>query len=134
MSTWTAIGPRSWRAVQTLTDSAPSTTAEGVALDGVGAVVALVHAPAGQTFAGAGTWLGYIYSPLAVGGAAWLRSPRHDQDCSDLTGLADATLAAFPVSSPTGRFALVPSGITLSGAGTTVTTDYVLTGIRGEAL
>lgn len=134
MSTWLQLGPRSMRATQTLTDSAPASVAEGVSLEAVASVLAILHAPAGQTFTGVGTLLGYVYAPLANGGAAWLRAPRADFDLSDVAGLGDATLPAFPVASPTGRFALVPSGITLSGAGTTITTDYVATGVRSEAL
>lgn len=121
------------RAVQALTETAPTLATDGVDLSSVSAIVPVLHAPGGQTFSGGGMMLGYVYVPLANGGAAWIRSPRSDYDMADASGLTDATLPAYPVLSATGRFALIPSAVTVS-SGSSMTTDYVCTGVRGEAL
>ena len=131
MATWTPIAldggafARTTRAVQALTEVAP-VAVEGVQLDinyGIETILPVVRAPAGQTFTGAGFFLGYIYvASLGL----WVRAPRADLDCSDLAGLEIAALPSLPVNSATGWFQLVPNGIGVSG-GAEIITDYVCT-------
>lgn len=118
-ATWTSTGARSVKSTQALSEAAPVAAADGLALDDVGAVQPILHAPAGQTITG-GTLLGYIYT-----GSAWVRAPRADYDLSAVVGLQDSALPSTIVDAPRGRFALIASGITLSGAGTTVTIDFL---------
>lgn len=117
---WSLLGTRSARVVQDTTESAPSLATDGVLLSDVATIVLVLRAPAGQTFDGTGTLLGYIYVPEL---ARWVRIKRADQELSDMTSLEEGSLSTMVVDQPTGRFMLVASGVGLS-AGTTFTTDY----------
>src|SRR3954454_17297937 len=127
---WTPIGssPRSVQAVQALTEAAPSVASDGVLLEGVESIVPVIHAPGGQTFTG-GSLLGYIYT-----GTAWVRAPQSDVLLDNYVGLSDASLSALIVDSPRGRFQFVPNAVTLSGAGTTITTEYFCTTKTGTGI
>jgi hypothetical protein len=119
---WTPKGTRSMQAVEALTEVAPVSTNEGVDLQDVWSIAPIVHAPAGQTFTGAGSLLGYVYISST---SMWVRFPRADYDLSELAGLQDAALPTFEVKSPRGRFALIANGVVLSGAGAEITIEFL---------
>lgn len=120
-ATWSFAPSRSTTATEALTEAAPALAADGVNLEGVSAVVPIVHAPVGQTFTGAGRLLGYVYHPST----GWVRFPRGDYDLAEVSALQDAALPSFEVNAPRGRFALIASGVGLSGAGTQITIDFL---------
>lgn len=120
MGTWTLLGSRSARTVQDTTEAVPTLETDGVFLSDVATIVLIIRAPAGQTFLGTGSLLGYVYVPDL---GRWLRAPRLDQELSDVAGLEEGSLITLYVDQPFGRFMLVPSAVGLS-AGTTMTTDY----------
>jgi hypothetical protein len=94
----------------------------------LGTVVVIASAPNGQTFDGSGTLLGYVFS-----NSVWVRAPNSDLSMTDGTGLASVQLPSLPVVSPRDRFALIPSGVGLSG-GAVVTLDFRCTSRLGEAI
>jgi len=121
--------------VQATTESAPASPLDGVDIailygGGVGSVVPVLRAPAGQTFTGTGTVKGYLYVPAL---ARWVRAPRADDDLADANGLNEIALPALPISWTDGRFALVYDSVGLSG-GTDPEVDLLACGRMGEAL
>ena|ERR1700686_4477323 len=118
---WTSTGARSVSSTQALSEAAPAASTDGLSLSDVGSVLPILHAPVGQTITG-GTLLAYLYT-----GSAWVRAPRADYDLSAVIGLQDSALPSTVVDAPRGRFALIASGITLSGAGATITLDFLCT-------
>jgi hypothetical protein len=131
MPTWTNPGGSSpgrttLQSVQSTTESAPTGASEGAGLEGVGTVQVVAQAPSGQTFDGTGSLLGYVLPPDST---VWVRAPRCDLEMDDANGLAAVSLPSLEVASPAGRFALVCSGVGLSG-GTEVTLTLTSTSIR----
>jgi hypothetical protein len=127
-ASYTALGQRSTRSVQLLTEAAPVSAKEGVLLNNMESVAVGIHAPVGQTFTGVGTLLGYAYL-----NGAWLRYPAGDLDLSDAAGLQDAALGPLVVRSKRDWFQFIANGVTLSGAGTQITIDLMVVGSKGEA-
>jgi hypothetical protein len=119
---WTQTGARSAQAVEALTETEPALSTDGVSLADVASVIPVLHAPVGQTFTGVGSLLGYKWT-----GSTWVRAPRLDYDLSEIAGLQDGELRPMPVDAPRGRLALIASGVTLSGAGATVTLELLCT-------
>lgn len=123
-ATWDVISPafpRSRRSVQALTEAAPASASDGIDLSGLASVVVVVHAPVGQTFTSAGSLLGYVFS-----NGVWVPHTEANIDFSYVTGLQDGALGpALPVKSPRDRFALIASGVGLSGAGTQITLELM---------
>lgn len=115
-ATWTSLGSRSVSSVQLLTEAAPS-GADGVSLADVLSVVPIVHAEAGQTLSGGGSLLGYIKA-----NGLWVRAPHSDLLLDSVVGLTHAALPTLNVTSPRDRFAIIASGVTVSG-GTTITIE-----------
>jgi hypothetical protein len=128
MATWSNMTgkARSRTVIQDATEAEPVSALDGIDLNDVSSILAIVRAPAGQTFTGAGSLLGYLY---VMG--AWERAPRADVELDEFAALDAAVLPSLPIDSPQGRFCYVPSGVGLSG-GTQVTTDYLCTSRRGE--
>lgn len=128
--TWLALGARTVRATTTaLTEDAPSSSAQGMALHGVKSILPVVSAPSGQTFDGTGTWRGYVYSDYV---AAWVRAPMADLDMTDAADLEVVAFPAIEVGQSQGRFALVPDGIGVSG-GTALTLTLIAAGRFGDS-
>jgi hypothetical protein len=128
--TWTRFegANRSVQGVTTgLTESAPLSPGDGIDLSSVRSLRVYVDAPAGQTFTGTGTWLGYVYSPRLK---AWKRAKEFDLDMTDLAGETGGHIATIEVSQSYGRFALVPDSIGVSG-GTSLTETLEATGAIG---
>lgn len=128
MATWAVLSGASVSAASTqnTTDSAPSGSADGVALVDVDAIIPVLTAPNGQTFTGAGTLLGYWYSDKL---ARWVRAYRADDSFADLAGASEGVLPPLPVNNPSGRFAYICSGVGLSG-GTTVTVTLLCSSLK----
>jgi len=127
-ASWTLIAgyQRSVQSVQALTEAAPTLSTDGVLLTGVTSIVAVLTAPGGQTFTGAGSLIAYYWSDAL---ARWVRASRADDNLSDLSGLAEGALPAWEIKAGNGRFAWIGSGIGVSGAGTTFTLTLICSGI-----
>jgi hypothetical protein len=112
--------------VQATTEAAPTLSTDGIGLVGVDAVKPVLTAPNGQTFDGTGTIKGYFYSRLL---GRWVEDPRAEDTLTDLLGKNEGTLPAIPVQTQGGRFAVVCSGVGLSG-GSTITVTLIATSRR----
>jgi hypothetical protein len=120
-SLWTATDSRSVRQVAAQTEVAPTLATEGCNLDGVKSVQVTLRAPAGHTFTGVGSLLGYLWT-----GSQW--DPCHRLDIlldGDANGDSSHPFPPIPVDHPRGRIAFVPSAIGLdSGFVGAITLDY----------
>lgn len=99
------------------TDSAPTKATEGLSLSGLKAFTFTAKCDAGQSFASAvGQWDVYIWSPATK---SWSLYLGHEQPIPlGAVGLDHYTIL-FDVVSASGRVALVPNGIGLTGGGLT---------------
>jgi len=126
-ATWTILPgyQRSVQSVQALTEAAPTLSTDGVLLSGVVSIVAVLTAPGGQTFTGAGTLVAYHWNDSL---ARWMRAPRADDTLADLSGLSEGAFPAWEIKSGNGRFAWIGGGVGVSGAGTTFTLTLLCSG------
>jgi hypothetical protein len=136
MATWSLISgrSRSMHSVQALTEGAPA-VGDGVDitlknLGGVGTVIPVLRAPAGETFTGAGMIRAWLYVPVL---GRWVRAPRADDDLSDATGLGEAALTAVKIAWTAGRFALTFDGAVVS-AGAAPELDMVCVAHGGDEI
>lgn len=134
MATWSPLSgrSRSVHSVQALTEGAPA-DGDGLILQvafgaGVGSIVPVVRAPAGQTFTGSGMVRAWLYVPSL---ARWVRAPRADDDMADATGLAEAAFTAIKVTWTIGRFCLIFEGCGVTG-GTAPELDLCCSAVGGE--
>lgn len=115
-TTWTDTGTRSVKAVCTTgTESAPTTSAHGALISDVGGFVVVIEAAAGQTVSG-GTLLAYAYNDIS---GVWARVPELDL-AVPATALRSYAFSGFTVTAGRGRFAYVPSGVTISSGSATI--------------
>lgn len=102
---------------QALTGSAPTAAGDGLGLDALEGFHVTVSAPSGQTISG-GTLLCYYFE---VALSRWARCSSAF-DLTPQTGQRDWTSPDVEVLVGGGRVKFIPSSITLSGAGTSVST------------
>lgn len=111
-----------------LSGTAPSEATQGIETSGTEGATCVISAPSGQTISG-GSLLCYYYGPVSVnadGTVAERRWMRYAAgDFTPATGQRDAASGDNAVYVGAGRLTWVPSGITLSGVGTTVTVTLV---------
>lgn len=110
-----------------LTGSAPTLDTQGLVITNAEGVSCVVSAPSGQTITG-GTLLCYYQGPVSISTDGvitrrWMRFAAND--ITPATSQRDAASGDFQIPVGAGRISWVPSSITLSGAGSTVTVTIV---------
>jgi hypothetical protein len=110
--TWTAVSTTSARSVvgTGAIDCTFSTSAQGMALSGVGGFAVYACAASGQTIATAISLSAWVYDPWLT---VWSRAPAYDL-VGTTTGARCELLGGWAVESPAGRIGYSPSAGTVS--------------------
>ena len=121
MATWTRIGGRTVKAVQSTTDTPPvHGSNDGVNLNDVAGFTVTVECDNGQTFSGAGGSLQAWFDDDALADVSYL--PEVDLVLpAGAVGKRRVSFGGFTVASPRGFLAHIANGIQVTGGGLTVT-------------
>jgi len=129
MATWNRLSGRSTYSTQTATDSAPTSSEDGLNLADLNGFALTLAADSGQTLTGVGGALQAYFYDDSVG--FWARAPELDLNVqTGSVGTRACTFTGFQVSHPRGRLAHICNGISVSGGNLTVT--YSCSGLYGD--